>query len=215
MATPSTGPTGVAYDPYLSSFGITADIWATLSPVQQSQISVIDQIARGLYAQNASDVTVQKALQEATIDPNMMAKYSDAAKIDVQAFKQSLDQLRINSSVASQQQQQQFIDDKKALDEQNAASGTAYSGFRSQAQQKLATQESGVITSTRAALQKQLNDAATTFESKYGTTAAGKLPATAEGLSGQLTGGITGSQTISDALSSITSRAAVPITPIK
>lgn len=221
----TTNPSGAAsagapipYDPSLATSGITQDIWNQMSPTQQAVVAAAAGAAKSLYGANASNVTLQSALQAASTDPNITAKYADALKMDSQQFQQGLQQISVSSSTQSQQQQQQFELDRKALAEQNAAAGTAYSGFREQAQNNLAQNESNIVTSSRSQLQQQLNDATSAYESKYGTAAT--TPASTQfvdpfasagtsisGLStgatpnnttltGQLAGGITGTAPI-------------------
>lgn len=123
------------------------------------------------YENNAQQLTFDQALQQAAQDPNIVSTFADAAKVDKAAFQQGLLQLQQATSVSAQQQQQQFENERKQLAEQHANAGTAYSGFRGQAQQQLGQQEAGIVTSSRAALQKQLDDATRAFEAKYGTGA--------------------------------------------
>ena len=70
-----------------------------------------------------------------------MAKYADMAKMDTQAFTQSLNNLKEATSLETDARKRQFENDRQQLAENAAATGTAYSGFRSQAQGDLAKTE--------------------------------------------------------------------------
>lgn len=186
-ATPSTN---IPYDPSLANKGITEDVWNSLNATQQGVVGVITNAAKSLYSANASNVTVDQALKSAAADPNLISKYADSLALDKEAFTQSLTKIQSDASVNSQQLSQQQETDRKQLAETEAAAGRAYSGFRKQAETKLATTQSGIITSSRSALQQSLNSLTSSFESKYGTAAT--PIASAEGLTGQTAGGITG-----------------------
>lgn len=211
-------PSGIPYDPAWAKYGITQDIWNSMNATQQGMVGASLEAAKGLYGANASNVTLQQALAAAAKDPNIIAKYSDALKMDRQVFAQNIQQIQQSATLASQQQQTQFENERKALAEQSAAAGQAYSGFRGRAQAQLGQQESGIIQSTRSQIQNQLNQATSAFESKYGTSATNPASInfndplagsnvslsgldttgsqSTDALSGQLAGGITGSQPI-------------------
>lgn len=216
--TTSTTGQGIAYDPSWSKYGITQDVWNSLNATQQGVVGVSLNAATSLYGANASNVTLQSALAAAATDPNIIAKYADALKLDTAGFQQTIQQIQTAASVDAQTKQMQFEADRKALAEQAASAGQAYSGFRGKAEQNLTTTESGIVTSSRSALQKSLQDATSAFEAKYGTSAT--TPATAqftnpylasatgisgltttptttpENLTGTLAGGVTGTEPI-------------------
>lgn len=214
-STTSTTGQGVKYDPSLVKYGITQDIWTQLSSTQQAVVSVATGAANALYNANASNVTLSQALSSAANDPTITAKYADALKMDTNTFQQNLQQIQQATSTTAQQQQQQFENDRQALAKQQAAAGTAYSGFRQQAQDQLGEQESGIVQSSKSALQQQLNNATSQFEAKYGTSATNPATAiyqdpnassnrslsglytpstpTTENLTGTTVGGVTGS----------------------
>lgn len=217
-STTSATSSAVTYDPTLTKYGITQDVWNQMSPTQQAVVSAATGAAQSLANSNASDVTLSKALDAAKNDPNIIAKYADALKLDTQSFSQQLDQLQQATSTDAQKYQTQFENDRRQLAENSAAAGQAYSGLRNRAQEQLGESESGIVSSSRNALKKSVQDLTTAFESKYGsdaTTAAkaqfqdpfsssnvslsglstnGSTDATT--LSGNKAGGITGTQPI-------------------
>ena len=164
-------PAGIEYNPQWSSYGVTQDTWGKLSPLQQAQVSIVMSSALNSYAANASSLPVSDALRQAANDPTIVSKYSDALGLDTAAFTDSLANAQTALSTTEQQQKIQFEKDRKALAENAAATGTAYSGFREQAKKNLETTESGIVTSTRSQAQSSLNQARQNFESKYGTAA--------------------------------------------
>lgn len=221
--TPSTTSSSTSgtltYNPAWAAYGVTQDSWSQLNTTQQAVVGAALTSAANQYSTGASKVSLSDALAAAATDPNLVAQYADAAKIDANTFQQTIQQLQQASTLSGQQQQQQFENDRKALSEQQAANGTAYSGFRGQAQQQLGQTEAGIVQSSRSTLQNNLDQATKSFEQKYGTAAT--TPATASFndpyassnyslsglykpsggpantlLTGTTTGGITGSQPI-------------------
>lgn len=160
-----------------TNYGVTQDQWNQMNDTQRATVAAAYTAKQAAYNTSGQALTFADALTQAAQDPNIVAQYADAAKLDAQVFQQNLAQIQQTQTSTAQQTQQQFENDRKALAEQQGANGTAYSGFRSQAQQQLGTAESGIVQSSRSALQKQLNDATSAFETKYGTAAT--TPATA------------------------------------
>lgn len=177
-------------------------------------LGAIADVATNTYSTKNSGLTLDEALNAAKNDPNIVARYSDMLKLDTQGFTQAIDQLRQSTQTQEQQQQTQFENDRKALAEHSASAGQAYSGFRGEAQKQLGESQSGIVSSSRSAIQKSLNDMTSAFEGKYGSgsaspyTASFKDPFASSGVSlsglktnptggtstlaGQLAGGITG-----------------------
>lgn len=170
----SSTSTGLTYN---ANYGVSQDQWNQMNDVQKATTAAIYTAKQQSYQTNGQALAFADALTQAAQDPNIVAQFADAAKLDAQAFQQNLAQIQQSQSTTGQQQQQQFETDRKNLAEQQAANGTAYSGFRGEAQKQLGDTESGIVQSSRSALQKQLNDATSQFEQKYGTVAT--TPATA------------------------------------
>lgn len=170
-------PTGIPYDQSLATYGLSQDTWNSLSATQQAVVGVAYSAAKQLYGTNSSDVSVSKAIAYASTDPSIISKYADTLKLDTQQFNQTLSQIQTALNVSNSDNQRQFESDRKALAEASAAAGQAYSGFRGKAQENLAASENSIVTSSRAAAQKSLDDLTSAFESKYGSAAT--TPATA------------------------------------
>ncbi|MES2006903.1 MAG: peptidoglycan-binding domain-containing protein [Patescibacteria group bacterium] len=180
----------------------------TNASLQKAALSAVADVATSAAVTGKPVVSFAEALSLAAKDPNIVAKYSDALKLDTQSFSQALDQLRTATGTEQQNLQTQFQDERRKLAEASAASGQAYSGFRGRAQKELAQSESGVVSSSRSQLQKNLQDLTTSFEAKYGSGSA--TPATANfvdpfaasnvSLSGQTTPGAGGTSTLSGQL---------------
>lgn len=241
----SGSPSGIPYNSSWAAYGLTSDVWGKLNAVQQAQASIVMSSALSNYASNASSLSIPDALRQAQSDPSIISKYSDALGLDKTQLMSSLDAAQVSLSTTAQQQKQQFEKDRKALAEASASAGTAYSGFRQQAQNNLSESESGIITSTRSQAQQQLDQAKQAFEAKYGTAATPNLSLTYDNPfnnsgtsisgtysnptnqdtiigSGSPTGNVIGSQNVAKsaditnlALSNIESSNPVPITPIK
>lgn len=184
----------------------------TVSP-QKALLGAIADVAQSAATTGKPPVSFADALDLAAKDPNIVSKYADMAKLDTQSFLQQVQAMQTQYGTEADKQKMQFENDRKSLAEQNAAAGTAYSGFRGKAQADLAKTESGIVTSTRSQQQQALNQLTSQFEGKYGTgssqlasvslanplsgnTSVSGLNTTSDGtdtLTGQLAGGITGS----------------------
>jgi hypothetical protein len=215
-STTSTAVTGVPYNPAWATHGVTQDMWNQMNATERATIGVAMAGYDLLANKPISSITLQDALSAAQKDPNVIQPFVDAYKLDQQGFNQALDQVKIAASTEQQKLQTQFQNERKQLAESQAAAGTAYSGLRGRAQQELAQSEQGIVTSTRAQLQKSVQDLTTQFESKYGTAATNPAALTfvdptlasqvgisglatpggggATTIAGQTAGGITGSQ---------------------
>ncbi len=159
----------------------------SMSPAQ-AFVSAAQAGAASLAAQGTTGISLAQAIQAAKTDPTILAKYSDAAKLDAQSFGQQLDLLRVATGTEQQNLATQFENERRKLSEAQAAAGTAYSGFRGRAQEQLGQQESGIVQSSRASLQQNLQQLTTAFESKYGTAATN--PATAAFTDPSIAGGV-------------------------
>lgn len=213
----STQPAqGVPYDPNLNKLNITQDTWNKGNATQQAVWSTLGNVVASANQTPISSITMQEALTAAQNDPNITKQFADTFKLDTNAFNQTLGQLQTAMTNDSQKNQMQFEADRKQLAEQSAAAGQAYSGFRGKAQENLAANEAGIVTSSRSQYQKNLNGLTSSFESRYGTKAtpvtmanyvdpyassnislSGQYTpsnASSSNIVGQTTGGITGSQ---------------------
>lgn len=141
-----------------------AQNWAMIGEYLQKQTTLQGQVGE-INAQKLND-----AYTAATKDPTIAGKYSDIQSVDQYNFQQQLTSMQSSTDVASAQQKIQMENDKKALAEQAAQAGQAYSGFREQAKGQLATTQQGIITSSRQQLQENLNNLATQYKQKYGTS---------------------------------------------
>lgn len=154
-----------------SKTGITQDIFGKLNPTQQATIAALGDSVGTLYSSGSTGVTLSDALKTAANDPTLTAKYADALNLDTSDFSQGLLNLQQSVSTEAETQRMQFERDRKALAEANAANGTAYSGFRQQAQTDLATTEAGIVTSSRSRNQANLDNLKKNFAAKYGSAA--------------------------------------------
>ncbi len=143
----------------------------TPSSLQKSVLGAVADVATSAAATGKPPLSFADALKVAAADPNIVAKYSDMLGLDKQGFAQQLTQLGAASSTSAQQFQTQFENERTKLAEAHAAAGTAYSGFRGEAQKQLGQEENGIVTSSRSQQQDALNKLTTAYEAKYGTGA--------------------------------------------
>lgn len=164
--------------------GVDPALWGRIDPGTQAAIAGMGSVLMKQLEQNQpvpvalTTEDLDALYKQAQSDPVIAQYYGERLRTGQQQFQQDLSYLQGGAGDQARQQQMQFESDRKALAEQHAAAGTAYSGFRGQAQQKLGDLESGIVQSSRRNLQKQLTDATQAFETKYGTSATN--PATAQ-----------------------------------
>lgn len=156
---------------YAAKTGITQDQYNKLNATQQGLLAVVGESVGTLYSSGSSGVTLDDAINNAKNDPSIVQKYSDALSTDTNNFTDTLNQLQQSASITAKNQAIQFQNDRKQLADSEAAAGTAYSGFRGEAQKNLEDTESGIIQSSNAQNLNQLNTLRQNFASKYGTAA--------------------------------------------
>jgi hypothetical protein len=197
--TPTTVPSSTTAPFNPTTYGITPELWNNLSPSQQALIESMSSTARDQWMAGQLDVSINqdllnKALARAQSDPDIVAKYGDALIADQAGVQRSLNYIgaeytQQKALTATQQEQERM-----KLAETEAETGRAYSGFREQAKQRLASEQSGVIESSRRTLQQQLEQTGQALEKIYGT--AGLSQFGTIGAGGETytpMGGITGS----------------------
>lgn len=180
----------------------TKEQWDALTPAQQATLEAEyktgdEQIARGQFIGSQNADTLQKALTRAQTDPYILNKYGDAAIVNQADLKNNL--IQLNADYAQKYGPQGTVTEEqevaqKNLAESEAAAGRAQSGFRQQAQEKLKTEQTGVIQSAQRELQQNVRSQGTAYEKLYGTSAlAGVGPITAGGETYSPYGGVAGS----------------------
>ncbi len=141
----------------------------TTSSLQKSVLGAVADVAASTAATGTPPLSFADALKVAANDPNIVSKYADMLGLDKQGFSQQLQQLQAAAGTSAQQFQTQFENERTKLAEASAAAGTAYSGFRGEAQKQLAQNENGIVTSSRSQQQDALNKLTSAYEAKYGT----------------------------------------------
>lgn len=181
MGTPYVAPgtTVDNFDP--TQYGITPAMWTTLTPADKAFVESIAGTLKSQYDAGQTNVSINqdllnKALTAAQNDPNIIAKYGDAAKAAASDINFNLGQINANYATAQTQQQLEMAQQRKDLEEQIAAGGQAYSGFRKQAENILGSEQANIIQSSKSALQQKLQDLGRGYESTFGSTELAKLP---------------------------------------
>lgn len=156
---------------------LPADVIATIPDNQLAAFSAIADNFKQQYTLGTVNADIQaKDLQDAINsvagDIEFQAKYGDNLKLATADFQNSLQDFQFQTGQLQTQQQQQFQDQQKALAEEKAAMGQTYSGFRNQAKQRLATDQGGIIESTRQQLKKSLTNLGQAWEGTFGSAAA-------------------------------------------
>lgn len=171
--------TSTPFDP--TSYGISPDLWKTLSPADKAFAESTATLLKNQFDAGQTNVSINqdllnKALQSAQTDPNIIAKYGDAAKTAASDIAFNLGQINANYATAQSQQQLELAKQRKDLEGQLAQAGQAYSGFRRQAEDILGSQQANIIQSTKSQLQQQVQDLGRQYETTFGSAALGQLP---------------------------------------
>lgn len=166
-------PTAVSDFDY-SKYNITDELWNTLDPATKAFVESMSGMLQAQYDQGVANVSINadlynKAYEAAKNDPNIMAKYGDALKLDQGSLVQNLGLIDAEFDQKYGLNQMRFEQEKKQLADMEADAGRAFSGFRKQAEGRLATEQSGVIESSKRQLQGQLNQMGQALEARYGT----------------------------------------------
>lgn len=198
---PLQSSTSDSFDP--TKYGLDMATWNSMDNASKAFFEATASLLQSQYNQGQSNVSINqdllnKALVAAQNDPNIQAKYGDALKLGQNSLTITLGQLNSDWNVAQTQQQQELQKQQKDLQEAQAAAGTAYSGYRTQAQNLLNAQQNSVIQSSRSQLQSNLNSLGQTFESQFGSAALASMPGlSVGGIAYNPVGGITGTNPIS------------------
>jgi hypothetical protein len=180
-----------------ASSSISPEVWNQLSETDKAFMASLADMTKAQYDAGQANVSISqdllnKALGRATSE--MTQKYGETAKLATAALANNLGYINAefgqNYNATLQQQEQE----KKKLSENYASTGQAISGFREQARGQLATEQQGVIASSKRQLQQQLNTLGSQYESQFGSTALPNLLNQQTGLAYTPVGGITGSQ---------------------
>jgi hypothetical protein len=123
-----------------------------------------------INAQNWND-----AMTEAAKDPAIVAKYGDSLKVAIDNTNSQLADLAAGYTEEQAATARQQKLDTQNLQASEADAGRAYSGFRKQAQERLAADQSDVITSSKRQLANNLKAVTQPFEQKYGSAALGQI----------------------------------------
>jgi hypothetical protein len=138
---------------------------AAFGDVQQKNLE------SGLAVVDINAETFNKAMQTAANDPEISQRYGEALQTAVANTQTTLQELTGQYTREEAQRQREIINQNKVLSEQEAAAGRAFSGFRQQAKQKLATEQGDVIESSRQQLKQSMRSTLQPFETRYGTEA--------------------------------------------
>lgn len=154
--------------------GIDDADWNAMSPAQRSVIEGAWKVGGNQYDAGLSNVSINTkllndAITAASKDPDIVAKYGDALKFDLNNVTNSL-------ATANRQWAQDMgllataqDEERKRLAEAEASKGRAFSGFREKAKGQLLNEQTGIIESSKRGLEKTIRELGQGLESKYGT----------------------------------------------
>lgn len=186
----------VPFDP--TKWGISNELWATLSPADKAFVESSAGILKGQFDAGQSNVSINqdllnKALITAQNDPDIIAKYGDVAKTAALDVSFNLGQINSNWATASALEELQLKKQKNDLANTISEAGQTYSGFRKQAEELLGAEQANIIQSSKSALQQKLQTLGRGYETTFGSKALDQLsPMTVGGQSYNPLGGISG-----------------------
>ena len=184
----STTVSPVSYNPSWSTYGITSQTWSSLNATQQAVVAAAMNSANSQYSTTGNTITLADALKAAAQDTTIVNQYADATNLTTADFQNTLANISQQAQATAQGQQAQFYNEQKALKDQFASAGQAYSGMRNLAQSQLDTQESGIIQSTRSQIANQLRQAQEAVAQTQGSNFLSTLPNATAGYVNPLTG---------------------------
>lgn len=153
---------GWSQDQINSASPSDAQNWAMIGEYLQKQVTI-----QGAAAQVNAE-SLNQAYTAALNDPTIKGKYADMQASDVYGFQQQMQQLQQAATTTGQQQQQQYLQQIQQMQQQLQSGGQEYSGYANQASNQLNQNESGIIQSTQANLQNNLNQLVSQYQLKYG-----------------------------------------------
>jgi hypothetical protein len=181
--------------------GISQATINAMSPDQQNMFAAVAAVIQTQYDQNKvvpptfTTDDLSRIMSEAQNDPTISDYYKGLLTQGKDEFQQLYSMTAKEASTQDKANQLKFTADKKALVENTAAAGQAYSGFRGQAEKKLGEEQSGIIESSRQAIQRNVTAMGSAFEKQYGSAELAKLYlAPIDGATYTPIGGITGQQ---------------------
>ena len=163
------------------SIGISTDVWNSLGSDGQAALSVAGKGILNIIKKNQPLPTIldskemNKLWKEALNDPVINKFYAEDLRVGSDFLTKNMDLMSSDYQMLTDKEKQDYVDAKKNLEETYAAAGTAYSGFRKQAQTEQDKNTQDVITSSRNQYQANLNSLEQTFEQKYGSKALADL----------------------------------------
>ncbi len=123
----------------------------------------------GVAANDINQQTWNEAMSAAEKDPMILQKYGEGLKVASQNLQTNLGLITGQFTQEQAKQQRDMLQQQKDLAEQEAAAGRAYSGFRKQAEDRLAADQNDIIQSSRRQLQQSLQSTVAPFESRFGS----------------------------------------------
>jgi hypothetical protein len=161
----------------LQTMGISQSIYASLSPKQQSALTLLGAGYTSQVKNNApipdtlSKKEMNKLWDLAKNDPTINQFYANDLKQAEETINMSMATDTANFNLSTKEQQEKFIQDKLNLDASAAKYGQVYSGIRGQAKQQLNESNLDTISSTTNQMKEELDSLGSQFETKYGTPA--------------------------------------------
>jgi len=107
--------------------------------------------------------------QEAKADPVISKYFSDQLRIGETNLTNMIADVAEESGQWSREQSEVFKQQRITGAEEAVAGGRAFSGYRQQARERLQREQTGIVSSTRRQLQRQLRQAGQAFETAFGT----------------------------------------------
>lgn len=176
--------------------GITQEAWNALGSEGQAAIAVHgSQLIKAIdknqpLPEVLDDKEMAKLWKEAEKDPTIQKTFGEELTTAKDYMAKNVDLISSNFKTLTHQQQQEYIDAKKTLETTAAQTGTAYSGFRQQAANKLESSQADTIQSSQNELKQNLQSIESAFEQRFGSKNLSELNlAGIGGYSGDLVGG--------------------------
>ncbi len=168
-------PTGQEQNDAAKKIGLSDATIAALGPEGVATFAGISDVLMKQYEQGnpiPSTFTAQdldRIFKQAQDDPDIKQYYKDQLNLGREEFQRNAAFLSGDYQQIQEKQARDYALAQQNLQENEAAAGRAYSGFREQAKGRLGEEQAGIIESTRSALKKGVEQLGSQFEKQYGT----------------------------------------------
>ena len=153
---------------------------STINSLTDDQKALFISVGKAVQAQFNANKTVpntftsadlDRIMNEARNDPSIDAFYQEHLRVGAEQLRRGIDAIKGDAEATKAYTERQQKTEQRQVTEGEAAAGRAFSGFRQQAEEKLAADQQSVLESSRRELRSRLESAGGSFEQTFGSDA--------------------------------------------